>query len=117
MRIAFQTMVGIGTFLALLGALFVFVRLRHGRLPRSKWFFRAVVVAGPLSVVCLIAGWVTTEVGRQPWIVYGFMRTEQAVTGAGPIPWGYAALVIVYVLVAGGVVWILRRLAGSEVTA
>jgi cytochrome d ubiquinol oxidase subunit I len=45
------------------------------------------------------------------------MRTEQAVTGAGPIPWGYAALVIVYVSVAGGVVWILRRLANSEVTA
>jgi cytochrome d ubiquinol oxidase subunit I len=115
-RYAFQTMVGIGTLLAFLGLFYLFVRLRWKRLPESVWFFRALVLAGPLSVVALIAGWVTTEVGRQPWVVYGFMRTEQAVTGAGPIPWGYAALVIVYVSVAGGVVWILRRLAGSEVT-
>ena len=52
---------------------------------------------GPLSVVALIAGWVTTEVGRQPWVVYGHMRTEDAVTGAGGIPLGYAALVLIYV--------------------
>ncbi len=110
-RIAFQTMVGIGTFLAALGALFIFVRLRHGRLPRSKWFFRAVVLAGPLSVVCLIAGWVTTEVGRQPWVVYGFMRTEDAVTGAEGIPVGYATLVVVYVALAAALAWMLRRLA------
>ena len=40
------------------------------RLPRSPWFYRAVIVAGPLAFVALIAGWITTEVGRQPWIVY-----------------------------------------------
>ena len=50
-------------------------------MPRSRWFYRAVVLAGPLSVVALIAGWVTTEVGRQPWVVYRVMRTEEAVTG------------------------------------
>lgn len=116
-RYAFQTMVGIGTLLAFLGLFYLFVRLRWRRLPETVWFYRALVLAGPLSVVALIAGWVTTEVGRQPWVVYGFMRTEQAVTGAGPIPWGYAALVIVYVGVGAAVVWILRRLANSEVTA
>ena len=69
------------------------------------------MLAGPLSVVALIAGWVTTEVGRQPWVVYGHMRTEAAVTGAGGIAVGYATLAAVYALVAVGVVWILRRLA------
>ena len=69
-------------------------RLR--RLPRSRWFYRAVVAAGPLSVVALIAGWITTEVGRQPWIVYGVMRTSDAVTGASGIPVGYATLALVY---------------------
>ena len=64
-------MIGIGTFLAALGSFFIFVWLRTRRLPRSKWFFRALLAAGPLSVVALIAGWITTEVGRQPWIVYG----------------------------------------------
>jgi cytochrome d ubiquinol oxidase subunit I len=104
-------MVGIGTLLALLGVWVAVVRVRRRRLPETPWFFRAVVLAGPLSVVALIAGWVTTEVGRQPWVVYGYMRTEAAVTGAGGIPVGYAALAAVYALVAVGVVWILRRLA------
>ncbi|HEU4979065.1 MAG TPA: cytochrome ubiquinol oxidase subunit I, partial [Solirubrobacteraceae bacterium] len=63
-RLAFQAMVGIGTLLALLGAVFLVVRVRRGRLPRSPWFYRALALAGPASVVALISGWVTTEVGR-----------------------------------------------------
>jgi cytochrome bd ubiquinol oxidase subunit I len=110
-RIAFQTMVGIGTFLALLGVVYLYVRLRRRRLPRSVWFYRAVVLAGPLSLVALIAGWITTEVGRQPWIVYGVMRTEHAVTGADGIPVGYGTLVAVYLGLAGIVAWLLRRLS------
>jgi cytochrome bd ubiquinol oxidase subunit I len=110
-RIAFQTMVGIGVGLALAGALYLLVWLRHRRLPRSAWFYRAVLLAGPLSLVALICGWVTTEVGRQPWVVYEVMRTSQAVTGADGIPVGYTALVLVYLGLAGAVIWILRRLA------
>jgi cytochrome bd ubiquinol oxidase subunit I len=110
-RFAFQTMVGIGTFLAALGVAFLFLRRRLGGLPESPWFHRAVVAAGPLSLVALICGWVTTEVGRQPWVVYGVMRTNEAVTGADGIPVGYATLAIVYAAVAVGLVWILRRLA------
>jgi cytochrome d ubiquinol oxidase subunit I len=112
-RIAFQTMVGIGTFMALLGLLYLFVRVRRRRLPESPWFYRAVVVAGPLSVVALIAGWTTTEVGRQPWVVYRVMRTADAVTGASGIPIGYATLALIYACVAVGVVWVLRRLAAA----
>ena len=110
-RAAFQTMVGIGTLMALLGVVFLFVRFRRRRLPQSRWFYRAVVLAGPASLVALIAGWVTTEVGRQPWVVYRVMRTSEAVTGAGGIPVGYAALAIAYLGVALGVAWVLRRLA------
>jgi cytochrome d ubiquinol oxidase subunit I len=116
-RVAFQTMVGIGTLLAVLGAFYLVVRVRRKRMPETPWFYRAVVLAGPLSFVALIAGWVTTEVGRQPWVAYGVMRTAQAVTGAGAIPVGYAALATVYALVAVGVVWILRRLANSPLGA
>jgi cytochrome d ubiquinol oxidase subunit I len=110
-RIAFQTMVGIGTLLALLGVGFLSVRLRRKRLPESVWFYRAVVVAGPLAVLALIAGWVTTEVGRQPWVVYRVMPTAEAVTGASGIPVGYATLAVVYLLLACGVAWVLRRLS------
>jgi cytochrome d ubiquinol oxidase subunit I len=110
-RLSFQTMVGIGTLLALLGLIYLVVRIRRKRLPLTPWFYRAVVVAGPAATVALIAGWVTTEVGRQPWVVYRVMTTGQAVTGAGGIPVGYGALVVTYLAVACGVAWILRRLA------
>src|SRR5439155_9013284 len=106
-RIAFQLMVAIGTLLALFGVLYLVVRVRRKRLPESVWFYRAVVVAGPLSVVALIAGWVTTEVGRQPWVVYRVMPTADAVTGAPGIPVGYATLAITYLAVACGVAWVL----------
>jgi cytochrome d ubiquinol oxidase subunit I len=110
-RFAFQTMVGIGTALALLGVVFFLTWWRKRRLPRSPWFFRAVMVAGPLAFVALIAGWITTEVGRQPWIVYNVMRTAQAVTDAKGLAVGYAFLVLVYVALGTAVAWLLRRLA------
>jgi cytochrome d ubiquinol oxidase subunit I len=110
-RFAFQTMVGIGTLLAAVGALVLFVRWRRKRLPESVWFYRVLVLCGPLAVVALICGWIVTEVGRQPWIVYGVMRTEQAVTGADGIPVGYGVLAVVYLGLVGAVWWILRRLA------
>jgi cytochrome bd ubiquinol oxidase subunit I len=114
-RVAFQTMVGIGTLLAALGAFALAVRVRRRRLPRSRAFWVALVAAGPLSCVALIAGWVTTEVGRQPWVVYGVMRTDDAVTGAGVIPVGYGALCVVYLTVGAGTAWILRRLARAPI--
>jgi cytochrome d ubiquinol oxidase subunit I len=110
-RFAFQTMVGIGALLALIGTVFAYVRIRKRRLPESRWFYRTLVLAGPLSFVALVAGWTTTEVGRQPWVVYGVMRTSEAVTGAEGIPVGYGTLVLVYAALAGGVFWVLRRLS------
>jgi cytochrome bd ubiquinol oxidase subunit I len=104
-------MVGIGTLLALLGVIYLFVRVRQRRLPGWSWFYWAIVLAGPASLVALIAGWVTTEVGRQPWVVYRVMPTVDAVTGASGIPVGYGTLIVTYVAVAFAVAWILRRLA------
>jgi cytochrome bd ubiquinol oxidase subunit I len=111
-RLSFQTMVFIGTGLALLTVAYVFSWLRRRRLPRSVWFYRAVMLAGPLALVALIAGWVTTEVGRQPWVVYEVMRTEQAVTNAGGLQIVFWGLLIVYLSLLGAVIWLLRRLAG-----
>ncbi len=62
-------------------------------------------------MVALIAGWVVTEVGRQPWVVYRVMPTAAAVTGAGGLPVGYGTLAASYVVVACGLAWVLRRLA------
>jgi cytochrome d ubiquinol oxidase subunit I len=108
-RFSFQTMVGIGTLLALLGLVYLYLRFRRRTLPR--WLLAATVAAGPLAVVALITGWITTEVGRQPWIVYDVMRVNQAVTGASDIPVGYGVLVVAYLILAVIVAAILRRLA------
>jgi cytochrome d ubiquinol oxidase subunit I len=110
-RIAFQMMVGIGFLLGALGIWFVAVRVRHKRLPESRWFYRSVIVAGPLALIAVIAGWTTTEVGRQPWVVYKLMLTKDAVTRAPIVPVGYVTLAFVYLGLAVAVAWILQRLA------
>jgi cytochrome bd ubiquinol oxidase subunit I len=114
-RNAFQLMIGIGMALALLGLTYVVCWWRRRRLPRSRWFYRAVIVAGPAATVALISGWIVTEVGRQPWVVYEVMRTEDAVTGATGIPVGYGALALVYLGLASTVLFLLRRLARRPV--
>jgi cytochrome d ubiquinol oxidase subunit I len=116
-RVSFQLMVSIGTFLAALSAWYLFTRVRRKRVPSGAWFHRALVLAGPLSVVALICGWVTTEVGRQPWVVYKVMRTTEAVTAAHGIPVGYATLATFYACLIVAVAWILRRLARAPMSA
>jgi cytochrome bd ubiquinol oxidase subunit I len=110
-RNAFTIMVFIGSGLALLAAWYLLAWFRKGRLPGSRWFYRVVTLAGPAALIALIAGWVTTEVGRQPWVVYNTVRTEQALTGAEGIPVGYATLALVYLGLITVVFWLLRRLA------
>ncbi len=114
-HLSFQAMIAIGTGLAVLSLVYLWTWWRRRRLPRSKWFYRAVVAAGPLAVVALIAGWITTEVGRQPWVVYGVMRTSEAVTRAGGLKAGYIFLIVLYTALAGAVWWLLRRLASHPV--
>ena len=110
-RYSFQTMVGIGMLLALLAVVFLFICWRRQRLPITRWFYRAVAVAGPLAYVALVAGWVTTEVGRQPWVVYRVMRTSEAVTGASGVPVGYGTLALVFAILVFCVFYTLWRLA------
>jgi cytochrome bd ubiquinol oxidase subunit I len=95
-HLAFQSMVGIATVLLLL-ALWFWWRRRRGIDPlESTWFLRLALVAGPLAVAALEAGWTTTEVGRQPWIVNGILRVQDAVTPNGGIWLTFAATVLLY---------------------
>ena len=91
--------------------------MRRHRIPSERWFHRLLVIAGPASVVALVAGWVTTEVGRQPWVVYEVMRTEEAVTAAAGIPVGYVTLAAFYAGLVAAVAWILRRLARAPMAS
>lgn len=110
-HIAFQTMVMIGVALFLLSAWGGWAAWRHGRLPESRAFLTAVAAAGPLAVIALQAGWVVTEVGRQPWIVQGVMRTASAVTDAPGILWLLATTSAIYAVLTVTTVVVLRILA------
>src|SRR5262245_25127659 len=94
---AFDLMVAIGFGLLLLGLWLLVAWLRRRDLPRTKWFLRLAVLGGAGSVVAVEAGWVVTEVGRQPWVVYGHLRTADAVNPAPGLTTGLVIVVVVYV--------------------
>jgi cytochrome d ubiquinol oxidase subunit I len=108
---AFDAMVGICTVLMGLGLWLAIGWWRKRDFPQSRWFLRAVALSGVASVVALECGWIVTEVGRQPWVVYNVMRTEDAVTQADGV-W-VTFLVVVGLYVVLGVVLVLALRAMS----
>ncbi|MEM9467870.1 MAG: cytochrome ubiquinol oxidase subunit I [Actinomycetota bacterium] len=110
-HIAFQTMVALGTFLALLSTVYLFLLWRKRDPLESTWLLRAVVISGPAAIIAMETGWITTEVGRQPWIVHNVMRTEDAVTDSGYIWISLTVLVIVYAAMTIGAYALLRSMS------
>ncbi len=95
-HLSFDTMVGLGTLLGLLSLAFWALALARRRVPVHRPLLAGLVVAGPASVVAMEAGWFVTEFGRQPWIVYGILRTSDAVTSAPGLGPTFAAFTVVY---------------------
>ena len=115
---AFDIMVGICTVLMVLGLwLGVSVAVAGATCPRSRWFLRATAVSGVAAVVALECGWIVTEVGRQPWIVYDFMRTKDAVTDASGVWISLAVVVLLYAALGTATVLVLRAMARRWRTA
>jgi cytochrome d ubiquinol oxidase subunit I len=107
---SFRLMVGLGLLMLLTAVLGLALRKR-GRLYEARWFQRCVLYMGPSGLIALLAGWVTTEVGRQPWTVYGILRTEDSVAPVNAQLAGVSLLifVIVYFAVFGtGVYYMLK---------
>ena len=111
LHLSFDTMVGIATLLFLLAVWFAITWWRKRDLPETRWFLRAVAVSGVAAVVALEAGWIVTEVGRQPWILYKMMRTSEAVTPAQGIWWVFAFTMLLYIGLFTTAALILRSLA------
>jgi cytochrome d ubiquinol oxidase subunit I len=111
LHLSFDAMVGIGTALLALGAWLGIVWWRRREMPASKWFLRAVAASGAAAVVALWAGWIVTEVGRQPWIVQSFMRTSQAVTEAKGIWFVFGAVILLYAALGTACILVLRTLS------
>jgi len=108
-HLAFQLMVGCGMALLGLSALLAFLAWRTRRLPDDPRLLLAIALAAPLGFVALEAGWTVTEVGRQPWVIYGVLRTADAVTPMPGLVVPFASFALVYALLAVAVVYLLRR--------
>ena len=105
---AFQIMVACGSAMMAVAALAGFMRLR-GRDLAAPWFLRLLVVSAPLGVIAVEAGWTVTEVGRQPWVIQGLMRTRDAVTPMPHLVVPFATFTLLYLVLGVTVVVLLTR--------
>jgi cytochrome bd ubiquinol oxidase subunit I len=107
---AFDAMVGICTALIALGAWLGIAWWRKRDIPKTPWFLRAVAVSGVAAIVALECGWIVTEVGRQPWIVYEVMRTKDAVTEADGVWVSLGVVLVLYTALGITTVLVLRAM-------
>lgn len=108
-HLAFQIMVGIGFLLAFVGILFWLFRLKWKTAMTNSSFLKLVALCTPLGFIAVEAGWIVTEVGRQPWIIYGIMKTADAVT---PVPYQFIHFIlftVMYFLLSVIAVWLMSR--------
>ena len=109
---AFDTMVGsafFGAFIALVfWGLYLF---RKRTVPTNKLLFGGILLAGPLAFIAVEAGWFVTEIGRQPWVIYGYLRTKDAATTAPWLNISFLIFSLVYVLLAAALIWLLLQVA------
>ena len=118
-HLAFDVLVGCGMALTGVGALYWFVWLRRLRgrgadTTFPRWLLRALVLASPLGFVAIETGWIVSEVGRQPWVVFGLMRTRDAVTHAPGVVGTFYGFVVLYAALGAVLVYFLRRIAHKE---
>jgi cytochrome bd ubiquinol oxidase subunit I len=111
LHLAFDAMVGIGSALLLLGAWLAFAWWKRRDIPQTRWFLRAVSISGAGAVLALWCGWIVTEVGRQPWIVQGYMRTEEAVTEAEGLWFSFAGVLLLYAGLGTTAILVLRGMS------
>ena len=110
-HLAWDVMVGLGTLLFLLSAWYWLTWIFRRDMPKSKLFLRIAACAGVAAVLAMEAGWVLTEVGRQPWIVSGYMKVEDAATGNEGVWITFLTVVVLYLALAATVVWVLRTMS------
>jgi cytochrome d ubiquinol oxidase subunit I len=113
-HIAFQIMIGLGTLMALVSMCCLWFRVRNREIADRRWLLKALVAVAPMGFIATEAGWVVTEVGRQPWIIVGIMRTADAVTPMPGLVVPFVTFTLLYLMLAAAVVWILYRQIGRS---
>ena len=102
-------MVACGIVLIIAGVLGGWLAWKHKRLPDQHWYLRFVTLCAPLGFIAIEAGWTVTEVGRQPWIIYNYMRTAEAVTSMPNLVVPFVSFTVLYIFLSIIVVILLRR--------
>ena len=110
-HLAWDIMVGLGTLLALLSVWYGLSWLIRRDYPKTKWFLRIAACTGVVSVITMEAGWVVTEVGRQPWIVHNYMKVEQAATENTGVWITFLAVFAIYAAVGVTTILVLRGMS------
>ena len=108
-HVAFQIMVACGGVMALVGVFFLLLQWRKSPLLNRRWFLWLLVVVAPLGFIAIEAGWTVTEVGRQPWIIYGIMRTAEAVSPMPGLVVPFLLFTAIYLLLTFMLVWLMHR--------
>jgi cytochrome d ubiquinol oxidase subunit I len=106
---AFQIMVGLGTYLALLSLVILLAAWRRHDIGSDRRFLLPIALAAPMGFIAIEAGWTVTEVGRQPWIIYGVMRTADAVTPMPGLIYPFIVFTVLYCFLGVIVGWLLYR--------
>ena len=108
-HIAFQLMVACGFFLAFVSVLYLIFSIKWRHVLMKKWWLILIAFTTPLGFLAVEAGWTVTETGRQPWIIYGIMRTKDAVSPMPGLHYSFYVITIVYVLLSFIIVWLMKR--------
>lgn len=108
-HVAFQIMVLSGFLMMAAGLLYFFFYWRKHPALYSRWFLWLIGICTPLGFIAVEAGWTVTEVGRQPWIIYGIMKTEDAVSTMPGLQYSFYLITIIYLLLSAAVTWLMYR--------
>jgi cytochrome d ubiquinol oxidase subunit I len=109
-HLCFDAMVGLGTLMLLAGFWCALAYWRRRALPNSRLFWRLGLLCGPAAVIAMECGWIVTEVGRQPWVVYQRLKTADAVTANNVLP-TLTGIVILYAGLGVGTILLLRAMS------
>lgn len=106
---SFQVMVACGMLMMLVGFIFIISRWKYAHILEKKWFLKLVILCTPLGFIAVEAGWMVTELGRQPWIIYGIMKTKDALTPMPGIKYSFYLFAGIYLLLSVMVTWLMNR--------
>jgi cytochrome d ubiquinol oxidase subunit I len=110
---AFQIMVAMGLIMALTGLLHLVFQFKWKENNRKRWWLKWVALVTPAGFIAVEAGWIVTEVGRQPWIIYGIMKTSESVTPMPGIQYSFILVTFIYICLSLIVFWLMKRQVNS----